>query len=377
MNIMQKYVLHLLDCSLNNKMPEELPAGVGLEELLEYSISEHLTSAIYYSLEKLTLPDDDSTMQIMHRFKQKAVRAVVREYNQELLIDEISEVLSNTGVKHVFLKGSVIKYLYPIYDFRQMGDIDVLVNDKEKINESMSSLGFECISAQEVHDIFERGKQIIEIHYRLVRKTNQSFAFCEKVWEHSYSVGQGLKYMMENEFLYVYLLAHLNKHLMSGGAGIKLILDLYVLRKQELDIEKIQKYVEMAKLTSIYKYEQKIEEYWFEGIEPSDKMVLFLSQYILDNGVFGDENIGFNISYSEKDRLKKYLRNVFPEKEHMEYIYPQVKQYPVLLPLMWILRILKILFSKKYSVRKFVEQVNSRDKSMEEFWYEFKKELSK
>ena len=85
------------------------------------------------------------------KFQKDFYKYVAQDEEQLRCIELIKGLLKANNIKHVFLKGSILKDIYPQSYMRSMGDIDLLVKEKD---------------LNQVHELFERTKfnfQTIEV----------------------------------------------------------------------------------------------------------------------------------------------------------------------------------------------------------------------
>ena len=345
MNKEQDFILHLISSSINNFVSPE-PEDIDLEYLYNYSAQNQFDHIIYNHLKALGIHDENDP--IMHSFHQRYGYAIRRDFIQDTELAEISEALSEQGIAHMPLKGSVVKKYYPLPELRRSGDIDLLIHnsDRKAADEILKSLGYECtISGRDVEDVYERDKTTIELHFKLTGDDDISTDFCSKVWEHS-KLSEGSMYEMEPEYMYVYLLSHLRKHLLeAGGGGIKLILDFYVLNCSiDFDREKLDEYTEQAHIENLRKYAEALSEKWFGNSDSDDNNVLMLEDLILNSGTHGDYSTYVDMTLAGKGHKGNKALNLIhlmcPPLKIMRIKYPILEQHPILLPISWVWRVL-------------------------------------
>ncbi len=354
----QHYLLYLINCIIKGEEAKLPDAPFDWEYFVLYA-REQQFDHIIYPLFKDNVPEMDP--KLWHILHQKYGHVVVRDSKQDFVLDEICMAISEAEIPHIPLKGSVIKELYPLPDIRRSIDFDILVHDSDmqKATEALQGIGFEIeVSDEGLHDGFSRGKSHVELHKMLTVKDEPSYGFCCDVWEYSSSEG-GYTYRMTNEFLYVYMLVHLRKHLLlSGGAGIKLILDFYVMRRQlELDKDVLGEFCEKAHMVQFNETVVKLEKKWFEGENCTDKNVLIIEDMVLNSGAYGNYQTyvdmvvaGGSNSDVSGSKLKNLITYLFPPVSFLKEQYKILRKYPFVLPLVWIYRILKAEKGRRLAV---------------------------
>ena len=285
----QEYLLSLIAASVKNTMSPK-PDNIDLEYLYRYSAQNKFDHIIYNHFKELGIHDESNP--IMHSFHQRYGYAVRRDFIQDTELAEISGTFSKGGVAHMPLKGSVVKKYYSLPELRRSGDIDILIKEQDRpmADRGLRGLGYTCDRyGDAVEDLYKRDETLIELHGSLSGDDDIAIDYLSNVWEHSFRT-EGCMYEMEPEYMYVYLLSHLRKHLLeAGGGGIKLILDFYVLNhKLILDKEKLNEYTEQAHIENLRKYVEALSEKWFGDRDSDDKNVLMLEDLILNSGAHGD-----------------------------------------------------------------------------------------
>ena len=108
-----------------------------ISEFMELIEKHHISTMVYNGLYKCGVTIPEKYKNILF---QIALQEAVINGKQLGLIKEIRTLFNNNEIDHVFLKGSVLKELYPTPETRRMGDIDVLirVEQYEKIIKSLT-----------------------------------------------------------------------------------------------------------------------------------------------------------------------------------------------------------------------------------------------
>ena len=179
----------------------------------------------------------------------------------------------------------------------------------------------------------------------MVALSNKRRGFFENVWETASPVN-GFTCELLPEMQYTFLLTHLAGHFMQGGAGIKLITDLYVFDRP-LDQLILNACLRETGLDTLNGIIRRLIDYWFGMKQSADDSVLFVSEYILKNGVYGNAVTGVQMGFSDINtrggKLSKYFKMTFRPYNTMKYLYPVLRKAPVLLPLCYVHRVIKKL----------------------------------
>ena len=203
-------LLDVLKCGLNGKTFDKKIENE--KEFYYLSRDNGLIGLIYESV------DFSLQSEKLKTFMNRDFLAFVSsDEKQRNLIDLLMEIFDETKIKNVFLKGSVLKFLYPKTYNRGMGDIDVLVEDEnlDVVDKVLKENGFILEHLSEQHNVYSYMDLSVEVHPRLVRDFNNRFEkLFDKPWDEVLLV-EGFHYKFHHEYIICYLLYHLAKHL--GG----------------------------------------------------------------------------------------------------------------------------------------------------------------
>ena len=353
MKAIYDYSVDLIGYVLTGKKPH-IPSDIDYKALLEFSEDHGISNMIYAALSELNV---DVPPEIMSLFEEDYEMQVVLEANQAYELDSLGEELEKAGIDYMPLKGSVVKDIYPMPDYRHSGDIDILVHEKDidRLRPIMDSLGYVPEDEYEGHDIhivYNKPPMIkVEVHRQLVKNSNRAYDFCQRVWERS-KVKEGTAhcYCMNNECLYTYMMAHLAKHLYSGGAGIRLVTDIWVMRRKlTFDSELLHQYLEEAKLADIDEMMVGLVSHMYDGKDITDSRTQILENIVFTGGSFGSAEtkqlISGNDSYLNK--VTEFFKMVFPSVRALSGKYSVLRKRPYLYPIVWFSRLFSLATEKR------------------------------
>lgn len=127
---------------------------------------------------------------------------------------------------------------YPQAWFRTSCDIDILIHqeDVERTIELLVKNGYEHQSDATTHDysFITPGKVHLELHYSLNQGERMEAinAILDMVWVCSSPFKESpYCFQMSNDMFVFYHIAHMAKHFIAGGCGIRSFIDLYLLKK--------------------------------------------------------------------------------------------------------------------------------------------------
>lgn len=256
---------------------------------------------------------------------------------------EISEALSRAKIRHILLKGTVIRSLYPEKWMRNSCDIDVLVHEEElnRASDVLTSLGFERRGEKTVHDIsFFKDFIHIELHYRLIEDYRMAgaAAVLENLWENAVRAGEDeYALLMPDDYFYLYHIAHMAKHFGDGGCGIRPVLDTWILNHRcEFDKSAREEIIKRAKLEVFDNAMHRLSEYWFAG--GSGEGLEFIEEYIFSGGAYGNLDQKREVRKSKKGRLGYICMRAFMGYKPLRTKYPVLVKHPYLFPVLEVWR---------------------------------------
>ncbi len=327
---------------------------------------------LYYAKPRLSV-DSEYEVEVMNALKKASYASAVRNAIQDREMAELSSSFSNNGVKLLPLKGYVIKQLFPLPEMRHMSDTDILIDviQAEQVKACLESIGFKCNRFnQGSTDIYiSPAGMLYEVHRSLEEEgfNKQSCKFLSKLL--SFAVPSE-----DNEFFlhlpyeehYAYILCHFVKHLLSGGIGVRQVMDIYLCRKKWVfDEEKLAKLLAELELTEFAATIEKLANHWFGGGE-GDAVTEELGEYILGSGVFGkEEQKVADRMLKEEEKQSKFsyvLSRLFPSYKTMCFYYPVLKKWAVLLPVFWVWRMIYALIFRRDKLKREVSTVSETDR---------------
>ena len=321
-----------------------------IKELYSVSKRFELCHLCYSPLKRIK---PDIAPQLLAPFYNEFTVAVFRNRRFADELSQISELFEKEGVDHIALKGSVIRGYYPESWMRTSCDIDILVK-KEELGLARAlleeKLGYKYVYECS-HDVsFESQTGVhLELHFYLIEDyislSAQSRAL-DGVWERSV-LRDGCSHAraMTDADLYFYNLAHMAKHFLSGGCGIKPFIDLWVLENRvQFNAAEREKLVELGELNAFLDASKRLMSVWFFGNEYTSESRTF-EKYLLHGGVYGTVENKVRVGVARKQgRLSYIISRIFPSYKTMRNMYPSLEKRKILLPIYHLRRWCRVLF---------------------------------
>ena len=323
--------------------PDILPA------LFKLSKRHDLAHLIGDALDKNGLLPDGTDAK--KRFLQERNMAVYRYEQLRYESEQVFGVLEELRVDYVPLKGTVLRKYYPEDWMRTSADVDVLVRkeDIEKIVDALrSNLDYvqDSIGAYDVVVVSPTGFHI-ELHFDLITKYDNRTAndLLVNVWEYTDRVGASYRRIMRDDYFYYYHIAHMARHFIDGGCGVRPYVDLWLLNnKISFDREQRSALLEKGGLLKFAQASEFLSRVWMEN-EKSDQESQWLEGYLLNGGVYGNKENKVIIQQGKMGgRFKYIISRIFMPCEEMQHRYFILKKYKWLYPFMVVRRCFEVVF---------------------------------
>ncbi len=306
--------------------------------------------------------------ELSEKYRNKAIIAVSRSEKRKYVLSEISRAFDELGIVYLPLKGSVICNYYPEAWMRSSCDIDVLIkkDDAEKAIQHLRELGYKQRKSTSVYDysLFSPLGVHLELHFSLTQEDclEKANLLLENVWDYTTKSSENLfKKEMTSEMLVLYHVAHMAKHFIKGGCGIRPFIDLWIMqRKIGFNLEVLENLLHQACLLEFYHYLCQVVGVWFEN-KPHTDVTLGIEKYILKGGVYGTTDNAKVISAAKgESNAKRLSKLMFMSRESLAIIYPKLERYPILYPYYQVKRWFRVLNKKKRN--KIKRLVDTRGK---------------
>lgn len=345
------------------------------------------------------IPDD-----VRKSWKQRADVALYRY----LLFGEeraaITDAMTAAGLAHLPLKGIVISELYPKPHLRTMCDNDILYGfvepcpeggwrvcgqtDEERqrttaratrvMTEIMEARGY---TAQTLHvgnaDCYEKRPFFnFEMHRIIAERALPFYNYYENPWSRAILDDEGAGFHFRPEDVYLYHLAHMAKHLIGSGCGLRHIVDHWVMTKQDRieDTSYIESELKLLELTELEAVLGKIVSALFDGksgeqtlAEAEKKLVCHLAG-CGTHGSFDSfiANRALSYNLNEKHYMLDYAKHrLYPDEEDLKQAFPWFHRHRIALPLLPAYRAIRGLLTRSISVRALLFELRTVRKNRE------------
>lgn len=356
-----KLLSELINASLLGEKFNKLPHGLDLDELIELANKQKMQTMLLKPL----LGAEGLTEKQAAYIKNISMRSFFKSANQMHEVEVIDAALEKAGLKHQFLKGTVLKDIYPSKELRDMGDIDILIDEDElpRVDKVLVEQGFSMSKSIKHHDIYVKAPYtVLEVH-RYLSEDKHLGLDCKYFRDGGNNIlvdGAGYTYKYSLEYFYIFMIMHMARHFYERGCGVRGLVDIYVYKNKYAD-EMDNKYLYLKlKEYHLYDFEQhmdRLAQIWIGGGQWTS-FYENLFGYMIEGDVYGKEENGIwsqfarekTVVDSKMARFKLRMWYLFPSYQYMANYNEWLRGKPYLLPFAWIYRATHV--SKQHRFRQ-------------------------
>ena len=308
-------------------------------------------SRVFENLPADTEENEQATIaKIKEKFDGQLFTAVYRYEKINYELERLKETLEAAEIPFIPLKGSVIRKCYPEPWMRTSCDIDILVHEKDLEN-AVSLLVEKRGATREAkgsHDVGLISNGVhIELHYSLIESdiVGKADIPLQKVWNYAEPIGETSQYALSDEMFYYYHIAHMAKHFIHGGCGIRPFIDLWLYNRTNADNkDKRNKLLSYGGLLKFAEEAENLAAVWFND-KGHSTTTREMENYILQGGVYGTLEQRLAMSQNKKGgKFKHLMSRIFLSYKDMSIYYPSLKKCSILFPFYQVRRWGRILF---------------------------------
>ena len=362
-------IMEAMGSAIKPIVSEELSDGT-IKSLYETAKNQDMVHLVGSAI--LKYAKDFPENEYFKKFKKQFMIAVLRYEKLQYLYNEITDLFEKEKIPFLPLKGSVIRRYYPEPWMRTSCDIDILIHeqDLERAQDLITDVLHLTPSGRTRHDVsFDAANGVhFELHHSLIEDNvlDKADLPLTRVWDYTKSTeGKTYEHELSPEMFYYYHIAHMAKHFVNGGCGMRPFLDIHVFRKNVTFDEAIVKALltEGGLLTFAEKAET-LSKVWFESLPHTD-LTKAMEVYLLEGGTYG--TIESYVAMQQKKRggkLRYLFSRFFLSFESLATIYPSLKKHRWLYPIFQVRRWFRLLLpgKMKRSMHEFkINQNTSND----------------
>lgn len=327
---------------INSKLTPELLLSI--YRLAKKHDLAHVVSKFVYS-NRIEIDQE-----LQELLKREEIVSVYRHEQMKYAYGKICSAFDETEIAYIPLKGSVIRPYYPYESMRKSCDIDILIHeeDLERALNALEARGF-LRGNRGYHDVslYSPNKILLELHFSIQENRENLDAVLKDAWKYAVLTG-GFRYAFSKEFFVFHIFSHMAYHFLSGGCGIRSLLDIWIMEhKMEISYTCAK---ELLKKAGIYRFAMEMSRLAEQCFTHNNRDVFADSvlNYIFQGGVYGSAENHIAVDKSKNNGSVFYvLRRLFLPYKSMIITYPFLKKIPVLLPVCWVIRWINVLYAGK------------------------------
>ncbi len=342
-----------------------------LDAIRKMSRFHSLSSVVYIAVEQAGL-DDSADKELLHAWENEQFYVLYREEAFRSEREKLLAFCKNNAIWYMPLKGILLKDYHPYPGMRQMADNDILFdeNHREQIHQWFIENGYVVDNYKKGnHDVYFRDNVTFEMHIELFGVGD------DLSWRDYYAnvkerllpnEGSAYGYHFKDEDFYVYITMHEYKNYCNGSFGLRFLLDDYVYLKekeQKLDWRYIDGELKRLKVVDFEKKVRSLSGKLFSGNFDVEMLTMEeegLLTEILQSGMSGSVEGHIRkrmeiLNGGEQKGKRRYVwKRLFPSLVYMREYFPLCR-YPVLIPFVYIYRIIYKLITQKDKLKKEIE----------------------
>ncbi len=348
---------------------DEVAAIDDIERLRKFAKFHSIGAMTYFPLEKAGIKDEK-----WNEIRDKAIRnMILLGFEREKMFN----AFTSAGINYMPLKGTLLHKMYPGEGMREMADTDVLI-DVEKEDDArkiMEGLGYNTVAyAVSVHDVYRKPPIFdVELHTALFGENYEAAVadYYDDVWERLLKRSEdSTEYRFTDEDFYVYMIAHMSKHLAHSGTGIRSLADIYVYLNANPGIKLDEAVRELEKMglsegeRLLRSLSLKIFSEDMEALTDDESELL---SEILASGTYGTVRqsvskqltkiAGGEEKINLRTKIKFVFKRLFPGSKHIKAAYPVCNKHPILVPYYTVVRLTKLI-TKRKSIKGEIKALN-------------------
>lgn len=297
--------------------------------------------------------------ELLVKLQREELMSVYRYEQMHYAFEQICDAFNEKGIAYIPLKGSVLRAYYPYESMRTSCDIDILIHE-EDLDCAISCLenkGYRC-GNKHYHDVslFSPNKIHLELHFNIQENIDFLDVVLKDAWQYAV-LTQGCRHDFSKEFFVFHMYAHMAYHFLSGGCGIRSLMDIWIM-EHKMDAP-YSCAADLLHKAGIYTFAAEISHISNQcfSLNNRDAFSDLVLKYIYSGGVYGSTENTIAVYKSKKNSSFVYLmERLFLPYNSMIIAYPILKKAPYLLPFYWVVRWGKTIFGGKS--KQFVSEMS-------------------
>lgn len=352
----RKLVGFLRDIINQRKIVENQP--INWEVLFKTADYHNVANLLYYALLRLhqEVPREWSL-----RFSQKYRKAVILEEQYKNVVEAVLWHCEEQGIHVMVLDDFILRDYYSMPEMRAMPGVEFLVEKRRRpeIDRMMHSMDFIPVVGE--YSYMRSGLNLV-FRERLPfadKKTanyfGKSLRFMPKAQDGYYA------HAFKEPSLFIFLIACKAERFALEELDIRDMLDIWLCYRSQERGNAWLGIIKKLKRLRLWEFTNRmltLSDHWFGSgtLEGEPELYEDLESFVFSKGADGRQTamkilpllrrtIRHREKQEKKKRRKSFERWLFPEQEYMQIIYPRMGKYKIFLPVCWVRRLLRTLFS--------------------------------
>ena len=359
---LKKYI-HILGLYLNKK--EDPSLEVDDKELSFFiKLSKHhsLMAFLYQALMNVKVQVNSTSLKKLEEYYLSNLRKAVL-FNEER--KALYAYLNEKEIDFLPLKGIILKDYYLDPYTREFADNDILFEDRGSplVKEFFVKRGYEVeLYNRTNHDVYLKKPFFnYEMHRALFfenEDNTKNVAYFKNYLSKAH-LKENHEHELSNEDFYIYFTAHTYKHFHVSGCGIRTLIDYYLYLKQvQLDFNYINEELTKLDLVDFSNKIISLSKKIFDDEELSNEEMDMLL-FIASSGTYGTLEHSVDKGVKEKGKFGYTMRRLFPPYSFYKSAYPWAYKVPILIPVAWLCRFFRILFTNPKKASKELKMIKN------------------
>lgn len=364
----EKFLIEICKAYLNNAdidIPDQLDYKVLFRIAKHHNLLGIVHCVINMSGNKSAVPEN-----FLDALKETFFDSIYIYECQKACSKEVEDILTASQMRYILFKGIKLREMYPVPESRTMGDIDVLIDlkNRDAVKKLLTDAGFDCTEQNGPVYNYRKNGVLLEVHTHLISEFGADAfadAFDNAVFDNCTGV-------LNDDYHLAYLIAHTAHHFKFYGAGVRHVLDLAIMQKnRNISLENVFDILEPIGLDTFAKVILSVCAEWFGigtgFVQDTEKT----QQYLCKCGVFGSmqKNMGAIVTRKEMENhadtssLLVKLRLAFPSYQKLKNInyIKFIDGRPYLTPYAWIYRFFYNLKNRRSFITKTINEIDDEN----------------
>ena len=297
----------------------------------------------------------DVEAELSLKFSQVQLAAIYHDEKLRYMQETAAKIFQRENIPFVLLKGAVVRQFYPQPWMRTRCDVDILIHpeDVSRALDALTASGFTTDRESHGHEVTLFLDDFpLELHFTLRNNTPTMDKLMDQCWEYVQKK-DGCEYLFTPEFFAFYEITHTCKHFLLGGCGVKSLIDLHLLRKNDYyEEEKLLPLLEECGLVKFYRSLCQLCDVWFGG-EQYTELTRSMEAFIFRGGSYGTADTKcMTLTAGQNGKWGRIRQMLFPAYEVVCKENPAAEGKKLLRPYYYCHRIVTKVFGKNRALTK-------------------------